>query len=103
MQQVDCVAMGSPLVPSFASIFMCSFKSKWLRDCSNSFKPVFYRGYVNEIFQIFSSFDHADRFKEYFSSKHRNINFSIEKKKDGCITFLDVSFYRGNENFAINI
>ena len=41
-KQVDGVAMGSPLGPALANIFMCSFESKWLRDCPNDFKPVFY-------------------------------------------------------------
>ena len=34
-KQVDGVAMGSPLGPALANIFMCSFESKWLRDCPN--------------------------------------------------------------------
>ena len=40
-KQVDGVAMGSPLGPALANIFMCSFESIWLRDCPNDFKPVF--------------------------------------------------------------
>ena len=62
-KQVDGVAMGSPLSPALANIFMCSFESKWLRDCPNDFKPVFYRRYVDDIFALFSSPDHADKFK----------------------------------------
>ena len=60
--------MGSPLGPALANIFMCSFKSIWLRDCPNHFKPVFYRRYVDDIFALFSSPDHADKFKEYLLS-----------------------------------
>ena len=80
-KQVDGVAMGSPLGPVIADIFMCSFESKWLPDCPNDFKPVFYRRYVNDIFALFSSPVHADKFKEHLSSKHRNINVSIENFK----------------------
>ena len=82
--------MGSPLGPALANIFICSFESIWLRDCPNDFKPVFYRRYVDDIFALFSSPDHADKFKEYLSSKHSNINFSVEKEKDDCLPFLDV-------------
>ena len=46
---------------------------------------------------------HADKFKEYFSSKHPNINFSIGKEKDGCLPFLDVNIFRENKKFATNI
>ena len=47
--------MESPLGQALANIFMCSFESKWLRDCPNDLKPLFYRGYVDEIFAMLSS------------------------------------------------
>ena len=71
--------MGSPLDPVLANIFICSFESNWFGDCPINFKPVFYSRSVDDIFAIFFSSNHAHRFKEYFSSKHPNINFSIEK------------------------
>ena len=70
---------------------------------TNDFKPVFYRFYVDDIFALFFSPDHADKFKEYMSSKHPNKKFSIEKERDGCLTFLDVNIFRENEKFAINV
>ena len=60
------------------------------------------RRYVDDIFALFSSPDHADKFKEYLSSKHPNINFSIEKEKDGCLPCLDVNIFRENWKFATN-
>ena len=101
-KQVDGVAMGSPLGPALANIFMCSFENKWLRDCPNDFRPVFYRRYIDDIFVLFSSPDHADKFREYLSSKHPNIKFSIEKEEDGCLPFLDVNIFRENDKFATN-
>ena len=82
---------------------MRSFESNWFRDCPNDFKPVFYRRYVDDIFALFSSPDHADKFNEYLSSKHPNLNFSIEKEKDSCLPFLDVNIFRENEKFATNV
>ena len=79
-KQVDGVAMGSPLGPASANIFMCSYESKWLRDCPNDFKPVFYRRYIDDIFVLFSPPDYADKFREYLSFKHPTIKFSIEKE-----------------------
>ena len=49
---------------------------------------------------MFSSPDHADGFKEYLSSKHPKINFSIEKEKNGCLPFLDVNILRENKKFV---
>ena len=86
-KHLDRASMESLLGPALANIFMRSFETKWPRDCLNYFKPVFYRSYVDDIFAILSSPDHADRLKEYFSSKHPNINFSIKKEKDGCLPF----------------
>ena len=37
------------------------------------------------------------------SFKHPNINFSVEKEKDGCLPFLDVDFFRENEKIAANL
>ena len=102
-KQVDDVAMGSPLGPALANIFMRSFESKWLCDCPNDFKPVFYRRYIVEIFLLFSSLDHADKFRQYLSSKHPNIKFSIEKEEDGGLPFLDINIFRENYKFATNV
>ena len=93
--------MGSPLVPILTNIFMCSFESKWLRDCPNDFKPVFSRRYVDDTFALFSSSDHADKVKENFSSKHPNISFSIEKEKDGCLPIVDVNIFLEKKNLQL--
>ena len=92
-KQVDGVAMGSPLGPPLANIFMYSFENKWLKDCPHSLKPVFYRRYGDDIFVLFSSLDQAEKFKKYFSSKHTNINFSLEKENDGRLSFLDINIF----------
>ena len=67
-KQIDGVAMGSPLGPALANIFMCSFENKWLKDCPHSLKPVFYRRYVNDIFVLFFFLDQAEKFKKCLSS-----------------------------------
>ena len=102
-EQVDDVAMGSPLDPALANLFMCSLESIWPPDWTNAFKPVFNRRYVDDIFALFSSPDHVDKCKEYLSSKHSKINFSIEKDKDGCLSFLDVNIFCENTKFATNV
>ena len=72
---------------------MSSFESKCLRDCPNDFKTMFYRGYIDAILVLFSSPDHADKFREYLSSKHSNIKSSTEKEEDGCLPFLVKTIY----------
>ena len=102
-KQIDGVAMGSPLGPALANIFMCNFENKWLKDCPHSLKPVFYRRYVDDIFVLFSSLDQAEKFKKYLSSKHPNINFSLEKENEGRLSFLDVNIFREKGKFVTNV
>ena len=82
---------------------MCSFESKWLRDCPNDFKPMFYRRYIGGIFVLLSSPDHADKFREYLSSKHPSIKFSKEKEEDGRLRFLDINIFCENDKFTTNV
>ena len=83
-KQVHGVALGSPLGPALANIFMCSFESKWLRDCPNDFKPEFYRRYVDDIFVLFRSPDHATKFKEYLPSQRK---FFYRERERWLFTF----------------
>ena len=93
--------MGSPVGPGLANIFMCSFENKWLKDCSHSLKPVFYRWYVDDIFVLFSSLNQAEKSKKYFSSKHPNISFSLEKENEGRLSFLDINIFLERENLSL--
>ena len=102
-KQIDGVAMGSPLGPALANIFMCSFENKWLKDCPHSLKPVFYRRYVDDIFVLFSSLDQAEKFKKYLSSKHPSKKLSLEKENDGGLSFLYISIFCGKRPSVVFI
>ena len=76
--------MGPPLDADLTYIFMSSSeKKKWLKYCSRGLKHAFYRRYIDQIFVLLSSIDHAEKLKEQLSFKHPNINFSLEKEKGG--------------------
>ena len=53
--QKNGVAMGSPLGPLFAKIFLSFHERTWLADCPHTFKPMFYTRYVDDCFLIFQS------------------------------------------------
>ncbi|XP_057293116.1 uncharacterized protein LOC130621786 [Hydractinia symbiolongicarpus] len=42
-QQIDGVAMGSPLGPTFANVFLCYHEQNWLNNCPTEFKPVYFK------------------------------------------------------------
>ena len=79
-KQTDGVAMGSPLYPSLANAFLCFHEQIWLNDCPEDFKPVYYRRYVDDIFALFRSPDHLEKFTNYLNSKHKDINLPMRKK-----------------------
>ena len=62
---VDGVAMGS-----LANAFLCHHETKWLNDCPDKFKPVFYKRYVDDIFVLFKRPEHVKPFVDYMNSKH---------------------------------
>ena len=79
-KQIDGVAMGSPLGPTLANVFLCHHEKLWLKNCPNEFKPVFYRRYVGDIIVLFSSPEHLQPFKENMNCRHQNSNFTSEKE-----------------------
>ena len=101
--QVDGVAMGFPFGPSLANAFLCHHETKWLNDCPEKFKPVFYKSYVDDIFVFFKRPEHVKPFVDYINSKHKNINFSFETEKVGQMSFLEVNVFHENGNFVTNV
>ena len=53
-RQVDGVAMGSPLGPTLANIFLCHYEDIWLPNYSLECKSSYYKGYVDDIFFFLS-------------------------------------------------
>ena len=102
-KQIDGEAVGPRLGPALANIFMRSFENKWLKDCPHSLEPAFYRRYVDDIFVLFSFLNQEKKFEKYLSSKHPNINFSLEKKNDGRLSFLEVNIFREKGKFVTNV
>ena len=101
--QIDGVAMGSPLGPTLANIFLCYHESNWLKDCPKDFKPVYYKRYVDDIFVLFNKPEHAQFFLEYMNKKHKNMKFSIETEMNGSLSFLDVKIFRENDKFVTSV
>ena len=63
----DGVAMGSPLGPTLASVFLCYHEKIWLQNFSSEFKPVIYGRYVGDTFLLFHSKHRIERFRNYLN------------------------------------
>ena len=99
--QIDGVAMGSPLAPVLANIFMGFRESKWLNEY-NLNKPKFYLRYVDDILAAFDNEHDSLNFLDFLNNRHPNIKFTIEKQNNHSIAFLDV-FISGinNQNLTL--
>ena len=73
--------MGSPLGITMANVFLSFCEMKWLEQCPNEFKPVFYRRYVDNIVVLFESAEHLSKFHAYLNTCHPNMSFSLNRNR----------------------
>ena len=91
-EQVDGVAMGSPLAPTLASLFLQSLEARIPRDID--YAPKVYKRYVDDIFLIFKEKEHIDKFLKLLNGLHENIKFTVELENNSTLPFLDIAIQR---------
>ena len=79
-KQIDGLSMGNRIAPSLANIFLCHFETILFKNCPNSFKPIFYRRYLDDTFVILEEESQVTGFLNYINSLHDNIQFTVERK-----------------------
>lgn len=88
-EQVSGAAMGSPLSPVVASIFMEAFEQQVLG--SFHLQPKCWFRYVDDTFVIWPhGRDSLGEFLSFLNSQHQDIRFTMEIESDGHLPFLDV-------------
>ena len=92
-KQIDGVVMRSSSGPTIANAFLCFYEKKWLEQCPDKFKSVYYRRYVDDIFVLFKSHDHLIKFRDYLNKCHPNMKFSFKEETNGKLSFLDVELF----------
>ena len=102
-KQTDGVGMGLPLGPTFANIFLCFHEKKWLSSCPSSFRPIYYRRYVDDCFLIFNDMSHVDKFLDFLNSQHPKMKFTKEVESNGALPFLDVTVKRSGATFETSV
>ena len=101
--QIDGVAMGSPLGPTLANTFLCYHETTGLKNCPKSFKPVYYKRYVDDIFVLFEKPEQVSRFVNYMNKRQKSIKFSFENEKYNSFSFLDVKICRDKDKFTTSV
>lgn len=86
--QIDGVAMGSPLGPLFANIFMMDFEEKFIKKLNELGVINWYR-YVDDIFATLKGSECSEKILNFLNKQHPNIKFTIENEKNNNLPFLD--------------
>ena len=87
--QIVGVAMGSPLAPVLANLFMGHNKNFWIENFQGT-APSYYRKYVDDIFSVFNNSFAAKEFLNYINTRHPSIKFTKDTEVNKIIPFLDV-------------
>ena len=85
--QKDGVAMGSPLGPTLANIFVGFYEEKLFASFP---KPPTYFRYVDDTFVIFDNSCEHELFLHQLNSMHPALQFTTETEENRCPPFLDV-------------
>ena len=85
-RQIDGVAMGSPLGPVLANIFMVYLENSLVPHLDDV--SLWYR-YVDDTFTFIRK-GKAEEVQRKLNEFHESIDFTFEREKNGVIYFLDV-------------
>ena len=99
-RQIDGVAMGSPLGPALANIFVGYQEVKLF---SNINKPLAYFRYVDDTFAAFNNENDCNNFFTHLNSLHPSLRFTQEKESNSSLPFLDVLVERQNSDFLTSV
>ena len=93
-EQTNGVAMGSPLSPIVANIFMESFETLALN--SYTLKPKVWKIFVDDTNVIWThGNDELNKFIQHLNNQSDAIQFTLEMEEKGSIPFLDVRIKKG--------
>ena len=94
-QQMEGAAMGSPLSPIIANIFMEHFEKQALDSAPHP--PSLWRRFVDDTFVILET-SHKEEFFQHLNSLDGHIKFTAENpREDGSIPFLDTLVKPNND------
>ena len=98
-KQIDGIAIGSPLGPALANIFVGYYEEKLFSQTQKS--PTYFR-YVDDTFDIIDHEAEADKFLIKLNCLHQSLQFTFEKEKGKCLPFLDAHVERTDIGFKTN-
>ena len=87
-KQVEGAAMGSPISPIVANLFMEKFETRALQSSPNP--PLLWKRFVDDTFVIIKKC-HREKFLTHLNSVDKNIQLTSEEPgPEGALPFLDI-------------
>ena len=99
-RQIDGVAMGSPLGPILANIFVGFHEDRLFKSAQ---KPIAYFRYVDDTFVLFDSKNKIDDFHAELNKLHDSLVFTKENEVNDSLAFLDVHIERNHGSFITTV
>ena len=99
-RQIDGVAMGSPLGPALANIFVGYQEAKLFNIAK---RPLVYFRYVDDTFAVFNNEEDCNTFFIQLNSLHLSLRFTYEKESNYFLPFLDVVVKRHDSKFLTSV
>lgn len=101
-RQDEGMAMGSPLSPIFANIFMEEFEQRAI--ASAQFQPKVWLRYVDDVFAVWShGEDKLDEFTEHINKVSPTIKLTTEKEENHKLAFLDVNVIKDKDSLKTEV
>ena len=101
-EQSDGMAMGSPLSPVVANIFMEDFESTAI--VTSDYQPRIWYRYVDDTFVVWEHRrQQLDEFLEHINGLRERILFTMEVEENDKISFLDVLVERKDFSIATSV
>ena len=101
-EQSDGAAMGSPLSPVIANIYMEHIEEKALQTVP--LQPTLWLRYVNDTLVMRPhGQDELQHFHKHINQQHPNIQFTVEEEKDGKLALHDVQVTRSLEGLLTSV
>ena len=98
--QIDGLAMGSPLAPVLAGIFMVELERSLVPKLSNYIK--FWNRFVDDTF-IFANTEAIDHILTVLNSFDPNIQFTYVTEENSELSFLDVMLCRKDNKLVCSV
>ena len=99
-QQIDGVAMGSPLGPFMANALMCSVEE---RLETQEKIPDYYKRYVDDTLSRATSISETESFHQILNDAHSSLSFTMEVQTNGQLSFLGMLLTKDETGISTSV